>query len=60
MAPDVQTFIQVSQRRGLIYTAAVNGNIYSWSIEKIFSKEFLKAMTKHPDCFKLVMVGNPM
>lgn len=60
MVPDVQTFIQSSLRKGQIYTGAVNGTIYSWDLEKIFSKEFLRAMGKHPDCFKLVLNGYPM
>lgn len=44
----------------MIYTGAVNGTMYCWDLEKIYTKEFLKNMAKFPDCFKLVMVGEPI
>lgn len=43
----------------VLYTATDNGTIYSWDVEKIFSKEFLEYLKSGPklaDCFKLVIV----
>ena len=34
--------------------------MYCWDLEKIYTKEFLKNMSKFPDCFKLVMIGEPI
>jgi len=52
--------LEVSRKKGIIYGASVNGIIYSWSVEKIFSKEFFNSSMKHPDCFKLALHVNPM
>ncbi|CAD8046473.1 unnamed protein product [Paramecium sonneborni] len=61
--PELQSHLQYSQENKVLYTATDNGSIYSWDIEKIFSKEFLEFIKSGPklsDCFKLVIVDQPL
>ncbi|CAD8131806.1 unnamed protein product [Paramecium pentaurelia] len=61
--PELQSHLQYSQENKVLYTATDNGTIYSWDVEKIFSKEFLEFIKSGPklsDCFKLVIVDQPL
>lgn len=73
--PELQSFLQFSKQKDILYTGTVGGVIYSWNMEKIFSKQFReflkqfansddkqfsKQTVKMEDCFKIVIVTQPM